>query len=617
MAALTTTRDGVFENVTGGVTPWTALTGAGTGGIPGVGDTFIATNLLTQGANEIVGHSPGASDATAAVRFNAGGSQIIGVGLSLTVHGDVLKGANNATSITMEAGSTFQFDAHLAADPPTAVYRYYSNDARTGLYFQCNGTSGSHCTITSVKTNSAASARIIVTNDLEGQIVATYTDISYLGSASVIAWEFALSASGTQFDLTDCTFDNCGTIGHPYNAVDGSVFNLKRVKFTNSLDTSFSPPASLAVRFTAVKTSGTRSIDLCSFDKALYGSGFYSLSVTNSALLNGCSSDAAATTTTGTFSGNFIDHNSAEASIPFQTIANCYHAFRTNQSHGITPPNYGSAISVTGCVFEIPQCVNSTDNGDLILLAGNPGSALTATIQNNLLLPIATGSQAGKCPGTLVSEVSAGGGPNWTLVCEHNTYTVEKDGVSGAITGFRVSENSAFHAGGVSSFKSNLAWASASSATLQWMFADMDGTPNTDVLASANSVKNAGWNLSPASGTNAATGYKGVWSTAPGTTDLTLTGNPFVDSTRNCLTWAVAQGQAGTLAALKTYLAADPSRIATMYSWVRDGWKVTGDQGLTLKDAGHDFATIGALGYVAASGGRGMGSSYGHRLLRP
>ena len=87
--------------------------------------------------------------------------------------------------------------------------------------------------------------------------------------------------------------------------------------------------------------------------------------------------------------------------------------------------------------------------------------------------------------------------------------------------------------------------------------------------------------------------------------------NPFVDSTRNIATWAVHKGLANSGDAYNTksdaayaYFAAGPAatnlntRIMDLVNWVKAGWQVTAS---SLKNAGHDGVTIGAMGWVASA----------------
>lgn len=120
---------------------------------------------------------------------------------------------------------------------------------------------------------------------------------------------------------------------------------------------------------------------------------------------------------------------------------------------------------------------------------------------------------------------------------------------------------------------------------------------------------NAGWGL--ATGTDGKgyncelAGGKG-FSYAPGPNDVSLGGDPFVDSSRNIATWAVARGQAtagdtyqAKVDAAYSYLKAAPAaRVAELVAWVKAGWSVKDS---ALRDAGHDGATIGALPYSAGS----------------
>lgn len=115
-----------------------------------------------------------------------------------------------------------------------------------------------------------------------------------------------------------------------------------------------------------------------------------------------------------------------------------------------------------------------------------------------------------------------------------------------------------------------------------------------------------------------------LFSSAPGTHDITLSSMPFVDPTRNIGTWAIAKGQAlpsdsynTRVTAAYAYIKGSPSvRIKDLVRYVKAGWSV---KRISLKNAGHDGATIGALPYVSPGSGAAIlpAASNPPRRLKP
>jgi hypothetical protein len=97
--------------------------------------------------------------------------------------------------------------------------------------------------------------------------------------------------------------------------------------------------------------------------------------------------------------------------------------------------------------------------------------------------------------------------------------------------------------------------------------------------------------------------------TAPNANGLADTDPQFVDDTANLVAWAVSEGQSATVAAAIAYLRTDKATlIPAAVAWVRSYFRVTNQD---LEDAGHDAATIGAMGFVAGTAPAGGVSMHG------
>lgn len=215
----------------------------------------------------------------------------------------------------------------------------------------------------------------------------------------------------------------------------------------------------------------------------------------------------------------------------------------------------------------------------------------TFTIKNNIALPSGLNGTS-EC-GTGCSLL---GNLHVTVVLEHNTYYMSDQGCA------TIGETYAGYIGIVSSFKSNLIWSKVGAPSPLKTNTSVPGAVE-DAVSAADADYNAGLNL--AAGTELK-GYSSPMSGTPGAHDVLLAADPFVASTRNMKTWDLALGGAGTYANAVAELAKinDASgynsayNIADLLTWVRNGFVVNT---LSLKDAGADGVTIGAMAFVPAA----------------
>lgn len=537
--------------------------GTWTGGVvPGNGDTvtIASGHTVTVDANTTVGHSPGAGDATAAVLMT--GSVTVAAGVTFTVRGDIRKNANGA-KLTLSAGATFQFDASLAATPSTAVYLMVpTGHGITGTMLAAGGTTGSRCTVTSVTTGGAANGRIVSGGFIQGgQVQAACTDFSNLGSSSASSLE--LYSQGT-FILENCTLTGCGFLKTSVDIDTAATFRLLHVVMDGTLSTNC-----LDQLKSYYGTHAEASIKFCYFDKPILVYPPKNVEIEDNCLAKSFGMTNGLWTS---FTRNLCCSISAtERAV--NSVTSCYFLddHTTANPHTLSVLYFTGNQTIADSVFDY----SGTDaNGDCILISTGTG---TATITGNIILP----NQGGNCSGTLFSAL---GSANATIVCNHNTCFTGTQGTA-------VGETYAGHSGLISSFKSNLFWDTSARGYKLYDSGSNDSV--SDLVSSTNADYNAGYNLQ--TGSNGK-GYNALEfsSGSPGAHDVDGVDPRFVDSTRTIRTWGAANGADGTVAGALALLKADRTKIATMIEWVREGFKV---QNVALKDAGHDGATIGAMGY--------------------
>lgn len=610
-------------------------------GVPGDGDTTIIGHDILVDDARTIGTSP--ADATTMV-VSVGTAGTLTIDGTLTVKGNLSNNAGSSGNVTsgliIGAGGVLEFESAGAQ-----VY-----DLSMGFYanIDVNGTVGSHATIRTVD-NSNAHARIRRTLDETMGITADYCDFVRIGDNSNQCLEAMTRTPGSFPDtghLVNCTFTNCGAIKVGAKQTGGS-FSIADCQIIDPSETA------LVFSFAGViGSTGTLEFLRCVVDGLSTCSPPANITVENNYFAKKLTAFGVTSADTFTsFTGNLIRYPADGAS---NWDADMADSIMLYDSPGENPStlNLNAAFadrSITGNIIDVN---GAPFQGDLLLLRST--STFQNIIKNNIMVP----QSAGLAPGKFTSDDEQISDSD--CVIEHNTYYSGVDSETQPETGIGVGEADTGHTGQISSFKSNLIW-TTSGVTGGYKLVRQQSAKQ-DFVLSANCVANWGWNLSAGSegdGYHAWTSYQATAIFSSGTPDddaAAGNGDPqFVDSTRNTARYdidelgtAVATAWSGSsvsyvigdersnddagyydgdtfnyrciadhtsgastepgvgaswrdeweLASLFR-LREDTSRIAAMITWIKEGFQV---QNSDLEDAGHDGATIGAMGFLAPTG---------------
>lgn len=514
--------------------------GTWTGGVkPGNGDTATLNHAVTVSGNEICGTSPGAGAGTPAIRCNA--SLTIQNGGTMTCRGDV---ELNNVPLNLDAGSTWEFDAHLAGTPATALYVIRMVNANDPLaIITITGTSGNHAIM---RSNAGGGNGRITNNgnDRSGLVQATYCDFTRIGDGSNAAMD-PIDFSSDTFSLANCTLTACGAIGGGVFSVgfgSSANFVLSHVRFTSS------PGDCVGMPFGTPSGSPTRNITFCDFDGLVQMNRWNGFTVDDNIFRD--LFDAASGPATS-FKRNIIAMVNTQGPMPCiaATVQDNYVVFTnaTVNPHYLDVSDAFGVTRVTGNVFDTP---NGTDgSGDSI--AFNAFSALTTvTVDHNLVLHISDTDA-----GTMISCL---GNANVVVDADHNTYHGGQ--------GLYVGETYNGHTDMLNHARSNLSYSQASN--LAYIAKGDSGSTVQDVIHSANAHHNGVWHPINTTGYGAFLTFS---SGTPGANDVS--GDPqFVDINRNMKTWDTSIGGPGTVAHALDQIGTGAQTPLALLTWVKAGF---------------------------------------------
>ena len=575
-----------------------------------IGDATTATNLAISTAG-------------------TGGTGILAVnpGVVLTVVSNVKQG--NATwTFTGDIGQTTGL---VFAAPGATSLTWSVGDAGSQMnaVVSMQGVAGGHVTVQST----GAVNSYFVSNNYSAQFNLKYVDFTSVGTSSnsYPALDCTPYAAGMITVIDHCTFTNCGYIRTRFcnNAANISITNCA---WSGTI-------ASSCVQLSGATTStGQRVLTGNYLDQSLFsGSNCSNFTITGNVMPTFAGSPSAANPWTQ-FSGNIIvQKNGSVTTLAGDTSAantwNLVHVHNTTQltSVGVLTNNGYRGFNLSGWIID----PGNTNNTNSLFMLSNPSAAYTVTCTDNLMLPVGTGTMLGKHCGQALALQNAGA--NLTVVWQHNTYITDaQNGIQNGSASYGTTY--AGYSGMISSCQSNLAWnAAAGNASV---FSRISQSTVSDGCAAANCNHNGHWNPVTANVGTYGT-YQGVPGyideqtaapTAPmfsttsglGSGDVVVASNPFVDvimSTgwwRNIAQYAVYAGLPRTAAdgggwvqlsdsyqvkvdAVYNWLSQQPANgnlpaaIASIVNWIKAGWMVNAS---ALNNAGHDGATIGALGYT-------------------
>lgn len=561
------------------------------------------------------------------------GGVTIAAGVTVTAKGNV----NILGEIKLNAGSI------LEADPtssPSGLASYSipgfgTVDAAGTAKLTMRGSSGSRATIRGK--SGTTPARITTTPGFAVggpvRLDCEWFRFSNLGTTGVPAINCDCNATFDQL-LTDGIFDaDCRELALNSLTATGG-WNFTRVAFRQTSGNTYGG-RTCAVAFNPVanKSTATRLCTNVSFEvlpvALCQGGALWDECYFNNTWAN--SSAGGAITTFSEIKNCFVRKVQADATngIDSPTTSSTttdnylYHDWITGGGTDFNPwgletlaRGVGTTVEHSGWVSEY----NGEDGGADFIFPDNTPSG-TIRYKNNLVLLNASGNISSGNICTL------NGISNTALKIEilHNTYVGENAGCA-------VSEGGLSPAGIIAKLQSNLVYNFPGTDALsseRFMLGISAQTGNNDTLDSAdpaNVSHNAAWNLKDITGlwTGAYRWYNTRFSVAPAGNDVDLGNDPgadlstngpkFVDPTRRFITWATAVLSAsGTdsqkittgLNALKAIADTTSSdhvvglEMTDPRTWVWDGFVPRAE---SLRDAGHDGVTIGAIEMAEPAG---------------
>ncbi len=649
MAALTTIRDGNWSDSDPETTPWAALTGQGTGGVPGNTDTATLTHAVTVSSTEIVGTSPTTS--TAVLTINNNGTTTLGAltilnGGTLSVRGQITTNgsAGSRVKIQVDAGGELKIDSTLA----TAQVRYQIRLVGINDYINLVGTSiSSRARLTSVvgtQPNNSNAATIgaqingpTFSGIVKNLIVSRFSTITFFGGTGT-----SYASYGATFpDFEDTILDTCGTFYTAGTFYGDSVVRYLRCKFINSI------AANIIIRTSNVlNTTGERSIKNCVCDNSI---GWSASDIdTDNNIVSGypASSGVVQTTGLGLIKNSLLilpfANSGAEINNRYDDVYVLGIGGATNARFASSSSTYGDPDANTpvfnGLIFDFPNTSSVDgggwtgsdwgDHGDLIQSpSSNPASPVTTSLWYSIALKIYAGNPAD-------GYVSRGFGPGAAFTGRGNANTIMKmknctwyndDGNAalGSHGGINVAEAAASPIGAVAEFFNNILYSKRTSGVP----ALKAPATLTNPFTPAGVHHNASWNMithnQPGSSSDD-TIYYGTTTGTIGDGDLISVDPQFVDDERCFVKWVrVLRGDIGTGAwsagkrADETYTDAEPivfglaemrkaldsdfdSRYtqAALKAYVREGFRPTNS---AYNGTGSGGVTIGAVEYTSST----------------
>lgn len=532
---------------------------------------------------------------------NANSSLTIATGCTLTLKGNAQSGTNTynggvRTWLTLNGTAKVSFDGNSGVTPHWDFGRQAKlvmagTDKNNRAEFETKSGSAGNQGYLGI----AATAVDTLQHNL------SFAKFTRLGSLTQAPFTSQLCIGGEHL-ADDVIFDGCGQVGLFINDDGAATLHWNRVKFINEIT---DPPSTfslgVAMSGNIPLTSGTRLIERCTFTSRP------TLSLQDGTVDDNVFADWMQAGTADPFSNNLFIKNDGDISGcgPNLTGNYWYATFPFTAGWG------GTAASGIGLrQYEI------WDPGTQLLPGCHfisEGSTAHTTFRHCLALP-----GAGR-----VVNFNANRNPEFSGADPHGSQEHCTSFMVGDVPASGGGLTVGLKANSVNSFKSNLLAKLSAATGNNFAFRNddtgiIDGVQGPlEALTAANCDYNGLLNVNISNnyaGNSHSTPYDTpmpTGSTAPGTHDVILSASPFVDATRNLITWGASLGSANEAETLAHLIAqhdtSDPDydaryTTAALYAWVSAGYEVTGSQGLLLKDAGHDGVTIGAIPFSSPSG---------------
>lgn len=546
----------------------------GGAGVPGIGDTATDTGgyTLTLSANTTMGTSP----ATASTVLTVGSGSIVVGGYTFDVRGDIQY--NTAGQITVGAGGRLRLDNV----PDGVTYRHKIGSAhnQTTSRLEVTGSSGSPATLDYSPAGTTGTGSIIANSVIGGG----HARVQYATVTLSAIYFYPYNNTGWDYYWKNCTFT--GSAGPAY--VTGFMGANSDVDILDNTFTGTTSTYCFDLYGYTTLTGGHVNILRNDFDKAIRTGVPRQWVVEDNLLRDGIATNGSWNTNWGSFARNVWvkDDVNEVGCYGGQTDTYVVGTFGGANMHCFTlSSGWTGAAVFTGLIFDLDP---SDSAGDLIMVQTSGTAARTLAVTYCLALP----RRSAVAPaGMLVSSQAPASGT--TVTVEHNTAIAA--GTSGEIGGVvRVGETQSGYADMFDSVQSNIGWGVVDAYGIIWQ---IDSPGPADGMFTVADF-NCGYDVTggaPFSDNYEPTSAK--FGSAPGGNDVNV--NPqFADTTRNIVTWDTAQGSGtGTVTAALNYISADiVTRIAALTAWVRAGYA---PGNISVKDAGHDGVTIGAVEYAA------------------
>jgi len=598
------------------------------------GDTVNVDSASETSGQLIIGSDPGTGGTPALTVGSSSQTSstavIVNAGVTIRLRGDLVLTSDSAyahsSTLTLSSG------ASLIMDPPsggTYKFQFLYNGAiiangatNTGVWPDSAG--GNHCVIkTDVAGRGGLAAVPVVSGTvptgiltLGGFQTCSFTDFANIGTTSTFGISGYIPYTGGTFNstaisMTNCTFTACNYwLGNDQNTSWHGNFIFNDNLFTSStVCTAYGWNACCGWSSDQAITTETKSILRCAFDaKVWLDTGVANnFVVTGNVFAGGIGMTGGCDFTSATyFTQNFIVCPGTYLGFYLTSLVNCYCYVSSSSSYFL---NANANANIANNVWDGSAGVG---NGFFSF------SAATAwTFTGNLILQI---------PGGVLSV----GQPcyankAWTITCEHNL-KIGNLTLGGYAQGL-IALGGSGTVGQVTSCRSNIIWCASAGADAFAVTEDdyTSYTKDAVTVAGYNCFHNAtsGEVKYNAGASNVSIpGYYQLEVTATGVPPANTqigTGDMVADpvftdtSLRNFIKWGnVVQGTANTYAGALAALAAQPSLIPSMMTWVRAGYVPTNSalkgatysgDAATLDANGNPLnGTIGPMGYPSTGG---------------